>query len=569
MSAISHTQESFEGGMNLVDLGTRVKANEYILGLNLRSRFGSLEPIMAPIDLTGELPTETKSIQGLYAFGEILVCFIGGQAWYLNVAISGGVWTQIEDFQMSSSVDRIWAQGVPASDLVYLRKNAGTAGTASSPDTGIILDPVSSTGTSEVALVCQDGINQPWLIFSNATAREAQTYTDWSLDIREYVPIGKQMCYLNGVLYIVSADGKIIYRSVTGRPLDFVIAVDDTGYKVADATPLSIAVDSNEIKLIAPSNSENGGGLIVITSYTAYLTTPNDKLLYAEPQFNKTFLFNAGTINQFCLTDLLGDSAFIDREGLKSFNAVQQLKFEGNNSVFSLGIAKLFKGIVQDDNACVGSFDNYTFFSVKTIYSPASIIVYDSVKEVFRSVDLLSSKPIKQFATTYSASRQRFFGATNSVVYELYSPDSVTPLSATVFTRELNSRNTDQGQTDGLYDIRPDSTRLIFEEGLIDGEVNIDTYVNNVRPSDPIDALGKTRDIPATSGAIYFPVLIPVMFTTRNSFLSLDIPMKGLEGQKIGYSITWTGGAKLSYFISRADCKKAPTSIQQQSRALS
>jgi hypothetical protein len=254
---------------------------------------------------------------------------------------------------------------------------------------------------------------------------------------------------------------------------------------------------------------------------------------------------------------------------LKSFNAVQQLKFEGNNSVFSLGIAKLFKGIVQDDNACVGSFDNYTFFSVKTIYSPASIIVYDSVKEVFRSVDLLSSKPIKQFATTYSASRQRFFGATNSVVYELYSPDSVTPLSATVFTRELNSRNTDQGQTDGLYDIRPDSTRLIFEEGLIDGEVNIDTYVNNVRPSDPIDALGKTRDIPATSGAIYFPVLIPVMFTTRNSFLSLDIPMKGLEGQKIGYSITWTGGAKLSYFISRADCKKAPTSIQQQSRALS
>lgn len=569
MGAVSFTQESFEGGMNLVDLGTRVKANEYILGLNLRSRFGALEPIMAPIDLTGELPTETKSIQGLYAFGEILVCFIGGLAYYLDVSIDNGVWTPIDNFEMSASVDRIWAQGVPAADLIYLRKNDGEVSNTS-PDSGIILDPSSTTGTSQVALVCQDGINQPWLILPDATAREAQNYDDWETTNREYVPIGKQMCYLNGVLYVVSADGTTIFRSVSGRPLDFVIAIDQNGDKVANAEPLSIAVDSNEIKLIAPSNSENGGGLIVITAYTAYLTTPNlDKTLYGEPTYNKTFLFNAGTINQFCLIDLLGDSAFIDREGLKSFNAVQQLKFEGNNSVFSLGIAKLFKGIVQDDNACVGSFDNYTFFSVKTIFSPASIIVYDSVKEVFRGVDLLSTKPIKQFATTYSSSRQRFFGATDSVIYELYSPDSTTPLSATVFTREINSRNTDQGQTDGLYDIRPDSTRLIFEEGLVAGEVNIDIYVNNARPSDPVLAQGSTRQIPATSGGITFPVLIPVMFTAVNSLLCFDINSpNGLEGQKVGYSITWTGGAKLTYFISRCDCKKAPTSIQQQSRVL-
>jgi hypothetical protein len=555
--SLSYTQDSFEGGINLVSLGTKVKANEYITGINVRTRFGYAEPINDVIDLTEDLPVANLSIQGLYAFGEILICFLGGIAYYKDVSISDGIWMRIEGFQMSSSVSRIYTQAVPVSSLLYLRKN--TSG--QSPNADVIFDPTQTNGASAVSLVVQDGINQPWLIGEDGTARLASTYAEWDKDTnREYIPIGKQMVYSLGILFVVSADGKSIFRSVSGRPLDFVVAIDNNGDKVSDAVVTSFAVDSNEIKLIATLNSDN---LIVITAYTAYLVNPDfTDTIYAEPTFSQTFLFTAGTINQFCWADLLGDFAFIDREGLKSFNAIQQLKFEGNNSVFSLGISKLFKNIVQDDNACCGSYDNYTFFSVKTSVASSSILVYDSVKEVFSSIDLLSSKAIKQFATTYSASRQRFFGCSVNKVYELYSPDSTVPLEATIFTREMDSRNADQGVTDGVYNIKTQSVQVIFEEGVIDGEVSIAELVNNAQQSD-----GFTREILATVGGLEYPVTLPAMFSVDNGLVSIIFPnKKKKEGQKLGYVITWTGGAKLTYFIARCDSDKGPSSIQQQSR---
>lgn len=561
MPAVTFTQDSFSGGMNLVDLGTKVKSNEYIVGLNLRSRFGYLEPVMEPIDVTGDLDIVGRTIQGLYAFGDILVLFLGGLAYYKDVSISDGEWTLIENFQMSSQVTRIYTQAVPGSDQQYLRTldDEGEIG----PDGTVILDPTGALGTSRVALVCQDGVNQPWLIFNDGTAQEAGLYDDWNKDgPREYVPIGKQMCYSNGILYIVEPNGKFIYRSVSGRPLDFVIAIDADGDKVADAEVTSFAVDGNEIKLIAASNSSND--IITISAYSAWLSTPDfENTIYGEPRFRRTFLFTAGTINQFCLGDLLGDTAFIDREGLKSFNAVQQLKFEGNNSVFSLGISKLFKGIVQDDNACIGSFDNYVFFGVKTTYSSSSIIVYDSVLKVFSSIDLFSTKPIKQFASTYSSSRQRFFGITSDKVYELYSPDSLTPATATFFSRDLDSRSTDQGSTYGIANIKPQVVNLIFEDSLIEGQMNLDVFVNNERQ----DSEGSERTIPLATSGIYYPVVFPVMFTIRNGVVPISIPLKvHKEGQKIGHQVTWTGGAKLTYLINESDCANSPSSIQQQNR---
>jgi len=553
---LSFTQDSFGGGINLVSLGTKVQPNEYILGINVRTRFEYVDPIVEPIDTTGELPVGVKAVQGLYAFGDLLVCFIGGFAYYKNVGISDDIWHQINNFQMSGDVNRIYTQAIPAADMLYVRKN----NSGSLPKAGVILDNSSAPGTSQIALVVQDGINQPWLILANGTARVSQTYDQWSLDNREYIPIGRQMTYFNGVLYVVSADGTTIYRSVSGRPADFTIAIDNNGQKVSDASITSFAVDANEIKLITALNSDS---LIVITSYSAYAVTPNfDNLIYGEPTFDQTFLFSAGTINQFCWTDALGDFTFIDREGLKSFNAIKQLKFEGNNSVFSLAISKLFKGIVQDDNVCVGAFDNYVFFAVKTTQSPSSVVVYDVVKETFVSVDLLATKSIKQFATTYSASRQRIFAATVDQVLELYSPDSNTPLTATIYTREINSRNPDQEPTDGVYDIKTEGIRLIFEDGLEAGSVVVDELVNNAKES-----ANYSRPIPAISGSFNYPLTYPVMLDIKDSLIPLDInKFKKREGQKLGYIITWTGGAKLTYFIARCSCDKGPSSIQQQSR---
>jgi hypothetical protein len=560
----SFTQDSFEGGMNLVSLGTKVAPNEYIAGINVRTRFGYAKPINSALDITEDLPVSSRAIQGIYAFGEILVVFVGGQAWYKDAGDADSEWTQIENFQLSDSVERIYAIGVPVASTTYLRKNAGSGSTSESPDAGIILDPANTYGTSQIALVCQDGINQPWLIFPDGTARISYTYDEWSTDNREYVPIGKQMVVFNNILFVVSASGDKIYRSVSGRPLDFVVAVNNNGEAVANAEVVSHAVDSNEIKLLTTLNSDN---LIVVTAYSAFLVTPDyENLIYGEPRFRNTFLFTAGTINQFCWADLLGDFAFIDREGLKSFNAVLQTRNEGNNSVFSLSIAKIFDGIVQDENVCVGSFDNYTFFSVKTTYSPSSIVVYDAVKKVFCSIDLLSTQPIKQFATTYSSSRQRFFGCTSSKVYELYSPDSETPQTAVLFTRELDSRIADQGPTDGLYNIKAQAVRLVFEEGVEDGIVYLDEQVNGNRTT----AENYSYDIEAASGGVTYPVIGPVMATLANNVVPVDFnKLVKVEGQKVGFIITWTGGAKLTYFIARCEIAKSPSSIQQQSKIYS
>jgi hypothetical protein len=557
MPEVSYTQDSFSGGMNLVSLDTKIAANQFLAGLNIRTRFGYAEPIKEPISITENLNSSlARPIQGLYAFGNILIVFVAGEAWYKET--EDDEWTQIAGFQLDASVSRIYACAVPAATTQYKRKN--DAG-GDSPDTGILFD-ASATAGSPVALVCQDGINQPWLIFPDGTTREAATYADWDKDNnREYVPIGLQMIYFGVSLFIVGPLGDKIYRSVSGRPLDFVIAVDNDGEKVADAEPLSFAVDSNSIKLISALNDNT---LIVISAYSAYAVVPNNnKQLYNEPTFNQTFLFSAGTINQFCWADILGDFAFIDREGLKSFNAVQQTKFEGNISVFSLAVAKIFNSIVQADTACVGSFENYTFFSVKTSYAASSVVVWDNVNKIFTSIDFLTPRPIKQFASTYTSNRQRFFAATETDVYELYSTDSSTPKEAVIFTRAFDSRNSDEGASDGVYNIKSTGVRLIFEDSVEDGTLFLRELVNNNYAIEE----DHERDILAPVTELTYPVTFPVMFTAKYSYFPIDITSKSpREGQKLAYVISWSGGARLTNFILRAETSKSKNSPQQQSR---
>lgn len=547
---LPYTQQGFAGGMNLLAQETLIRGDQIKLGVNVRSRFDSLECIREPQLYMDGLPGDVTNIQGLYAFGDIRVLFADGAAWYRTDTTN---WTAVAGFAMDSSVSRYWACAVPAASLKYLRKAALTG----SPTSGRLLEDSVVTG-SPIALVVQDGINQPFLIFPDGSSREAHDYAAWTTADREYVPIGRQMIYTNGILFVVAPDGKSVYRSVSGRPIDFVVAVDSTGNKVADATEPSFAVDANEIKLIEKMNSS--GGILIITAYAAYAVTLNfDNTIYAEPQFDQTFLFAAGTVNQFCLAEILGDLAFIDREGLKSFNAVSQLNVEGNNSVFSLSVAELFKGIIQDD-PCVGSFDNYTFFSVKTTYSPASVLVFDNIKKVFVSLDILGIQAIKQFASTYSAAKQRFYAATRNKVYELYT-DAGDYKSAVVFTRGFDSLNCDLGPTAGPANIKTASMRLVFEDGEVDGNLTVTELVNN-----RLQTKDYYLEIPAVSSEVLYPVRGPVMPTLTNSIVPIDIPFKGKEGQKTAYVLTWEGGARLSQFYLYAECEKSPTSIQQQTR---
>lgn len=551
MPDLIYTQDSFDGGMDLLTPDVKLQSNQYRLAFNVRARNGYLEPIKSPVDITTGLGAFIK-IQGLYAFGNILVCFRDGLAYYRN--LTSATWFQIPDIQMDPNVDRLWVQAVPQSTLNYQRLNVGAT-----PSAGTSLNNTTVTG-SPVCLLVQDGINQPWLIFPDGTSRVTLNYTEWNAATnREYVPIGRQMAYFNGILFIVAADGKSIYRSVTGRPLDFVVAVNNAADKVANAVATSFAIDSNEIMLITDLNADS---LLVVTAYTAYAVTLNyERLIYNEPTFNQQKIFTAGVSNQFSYADVLGDFAFIDKEGLKSFNAVLQLRNEGNNSVFSQSVAALFKNIVQT-NPCVGSFDNYTFFSVKTVYSVSGILVFDNLAKKFVALDTITPTAIIQFATTYTSSNQQFFAATSTKIYELYPRTGTGFAAGVLFTRAFDSRNTDYGPTPKITEIKTCSCRLLFNSTTTAGIVNFNQLVD-----EKFDRLDIQKTLAAlTNSGVNYPVGAPVIATVVNATNNITFKPEGLRGQKISYAFLWTGGNNLRQVQATMDCNVSPSSIQQESR---
>ena len=131
--------------------------------------------------------------------------------------------------------------------------------------------------------------------------------------------------------------------------------------------------------------------------------------MFGEGSFAKQHLFTANSINQHSFVDLLGDFAFIDPEGLRSFNAVMQSKNEGRNSVFSLKVAQLFRGVIQESGKCAAIvFDDYALFACKTIFGHG-ILVFDTLTKQFVSFDQLTDDsnsnigPVINFAKVESA----------------------------------------------------------------------------------------------------------------------------------------------------------------------
>jgi len=339
-------------------------------------------------------------IQAVYALGDFIIIVQNGNAKFKHRL--GTTWATLWDestnasLRLDSFAEYVYVQAVPDSGgCTFTYKSTGDTDS-------VTIDSSAGMLTKTIAaIVVQDGVNQPNLIIfsstsvgATATVRKARTFAEHGTTIdgvveREYVPIGKQMMFFNGKLYVVSPDGKTIYHSVSGRPLDFVIAINSSGNKISSveadhgATAVSYAVSYEAITCIAPLNTES---LLVSTRTASYAVTPNyNQTLYGEPTFTKRYLFGASVVNQFSFVDMMGDFGFIDAEGLRSFNAVRQLRNEGRNSAFSLKVAKLFEDVVQLDGAAI-SFDNYTFFSVKTIYG-YGVLVFDGTLQKFVSLD--------------------------------------------------------------------------------------------------------------------------------------------------------------------------------------
>jgi hypothetical protein len=367
----------------------------------------------------------------------------------------------------------MYVQAVPGSTMNMERKATSATG---AEDISLTYNSTPWVKTS-AGIIVQDGENTPNLIIfssSNQTAaisvRKCKKYTEWDATTREYVPIGKQMMFFGGKLYVIGADASgnftQIYHSVTGRPLDFVVAINDSGAQIdaaeanGGAGVVSYSVSYEAVTCMRPLNTNS---FFISTRTSSYAVTPDyTRTVFGEPLFTKKYLFGASVVNQFSFVDVLGDFAFIDTEGLRSFNAVQQLRNEGRNSAFSLKVAKLLRDVKQDARGCAAiTFDNYAFFAVLTVFGHG-VLVYDTTLQKFVSFDNFTKDddttcaPIVQFTKIDSADAHELYAVTmHGELIKLQS--GIKYAVANVQTRAFNVG-------DSRVDQKPSALRALFTD---------------------------------------------------------------------------------------------------------
>lgn len=548
-------QKDFSAGINLLVSDTALADNEYLWLINGRQRFGVVDPIKKHIkDAT--LPAGKK--QGIIAVGNVLIVFITGLAYYREAGVA--TWTQIPDFFMSPTVDEFWTQEVPASTFHFVRK-----ANQNIHNPALVTTDFKASGTPQCVVV-QDGVNQPFLIIYDEvnqvfTAREAKRYTDWqnkstSANDREYVPVGKQMMYLDGILFIVAPDGRSVYRSVTGRPLDFMVNVDTNGNKMPSesqggATSVSFAFDFNEITCLVPVNTPSSF-LYATAKNSRIITLDYARTIFGEPLFYVAANINAGVANQYAVTEVLGDYTFVDKEGVKAFNAVLQLKFKGRNTNFSLQVSKLLRPNYKQQRPVCIQFNNYALYNLDTIFGNI-FVVYDTLINKWVAFDITELSNVKQFAIVETDTESQLFAiTTRDELWQMFA--SSTKETYMVRTKSFVSEDTS-------VEHKSQYLRPVFNGGTSDGEVTLVELV------DEKESLQNRVTLPLTvvQGGVNYPVRPPVMPSTQSRVDNPQFTLtKGLTGKKISYILICATDATLvEYKIETSEVTNRASQKQQ------
>tara|TARA_R100000655_G_scaffold34973_2_gene68001 strand:- start:23216 stop:24973 length:1758 start_codon:yes stop_codon:yes gene_type:complete len=561
----SYVQTSFSGGMNMSVDDTRLTEDEYKFAHNVRNRFGVLEGVKQAVDISSDIGAFTSNppTQAIYTLGEFVFLFFDGGCKYRKPNNPDSTWTVLYSSGTMHRYNEIFVQAIPASTKNFLRKSSTTAlGNSAVDGSAITLDTTQTVQKTVASIVVQDGVNTPKIIEVSggvATDRTAKTFSQWknsTYTSREYVPVGRQMAFFNNKLFVVSPDGTEIYHSVSGRPLDFVIPVNTSGQKIntdetiGGAPATSYTVGYNVITALKPLNNES---LFVSTEGGSYAVSFDYQFtVFGEPSFNKQFLFTANSINQKSFIELLGDFAFIDPEGLRSFNAVRQSKNEARNSVFSLKVARLFKDVVQVSNKCAAiTFDDYALFACNTIYGHG-ILVYDILTQQFVSFDQFTDAagnigPIMEFAKVETNNKRELFAITHGT-----TTSSGEPVYKCVKLYEGTGYETAYVETrafctnDTRIEQKPQELRILFNKVQSASSVKAIQRVNDeVTPDASAGTQTKTLAAPAIN--IDYPVTFPVVWSGPKQIQNLLYNFQsGQQGWKISYALTWTNGITLS-----------------------
>lgn len=552
-------QTTFIDGLDMLASDYQVSQGGYQYLINARQRLGRIKPINKPREVAG-LPSGKK--QGIIAIGNINIAFIAGKAYY-NVDGSSA-WLRILQFAMSSTVDKYWSIDVPAGTVNYNRK-LQTSGDAAQVIRKMY--DVTIDGTPAAILV-QDGINQPWVIIYDETsnsfsARVTQDYDEWDVDgIREYVPIGRQMCIVDEKLLIQSVDKKKVYQSVSGRYLDFMVNITADGDKLpteaqGGALSVSYAFDADEITCLTASD---------IPSSFIYGTKRNVRIitldytftLFGEPRPYVSAIVEVGAVNQDSVVDILGDFAIVDFEGVKSFNAVKQLQNEGNNSIFSLQLTKLLDGVKQRRPIAI-NFDNYSLFNLDTTFGNI-IIVFDNILRKWVALDITEAFAIKEFSIVETTTERKLYAITESnKMFQLYSSDTETE-APQLKTRAFVAQGQD-GSVQVMYGQKSEILKLYFHGGTVDGYAYVSEYVDG---ESSIFKLKK--ELPAHSAGFGFPMTFPITFSNKPTSEPITFNLRdGKKGHRIHFIIQWDTDATLQAIeLQTADDVPVVSKLQQE-----
>lgn len=443
------------GGINQLTDITKMSADQYWILLNGRTRKNGVEAVMLPLEISADLPSGAP--QDIVAAGNVLIAFINGEAYY---KVTDGDWEKIASFAMGSTEARVYSEVVPGSTVNFVRTASAATGTFALTD---------RLAASNAALVVMDGVRQPWVIFPDKSARVTQGYAAWTKDNPEYVPIANKPLFHNGVLYCVGKDlaGREtqVFRSVTGQPLNFVIAVTSAGDKISTsemeggAAVLAHNIGYDTLTCIANANTSEGSFIVSSTQKTVIVYPDSTRdLIYGEFQFRNQDVASIGALNQNSIVDVLGDVAVVHDTGIRSFNGILQFRYEGRNAPFSAPINSLLDGITQTA-AATGSHDNYVMFAVQTVYGNG-ILFYDTLVSAFTALDIYPGiGQILKFASvvdngtryTYfmTASKiYRLFGSADRATVTLYGNEVIAPQdynSVSITTARLTFNGVDAG----------------------------------------------------------------------------------------------------------------------------
>lgn len=560
-SRLVFLQTGFQGGLNQLQDPTRIQPNQYSFLVNGRVRQGVVQPIRNIVQLQG-LPYYVNA-QGLYAASNFLLFFADGKAYYYQLGVTNPQWIMIvtndqfkTPLQLNSQSARIYACLVPASSVNYTRVSTSMANPPS-PTSPVNLT-TAFTGSIE-CIVCQDGTGQPWLIFNDGTCRLAQTFNQWMPafggGVQEYIPIGTIMAYIDGILYLVS--GNIILRSVQGRPVDFVIAVDSNGASVAgqDAYATSTGVSYENITAIQPTNSPDGSFLVASLN-NIYSVAPNTNVeLFDEPTFTATYLYNSGVLNDKSIVDIIGDTATIDYTGVYSLNAVAQYRFEGRNAPFTKNIQRVLEGITQttitintgtteettSPNNTIGLtaaivYNDYALFSLLTNYGNV-VLVYDIILGCWVSIDIFSelvNTSIIQFAVAkLNGIYSLYFLTLSGKIFQYYG--SINTYATTqLYVGEWNS-------IDPKIEQKPEEVRCIFINTTQEGTVTFQLIVDGKLSS----TVSKTLAVDAPFNPA-FPIGLTKSTSSNVDKITATLD-DSIQGFKSGLLISWNFNTQLSH----------------------